>query len=102
MEQCVWHHVLSRLTGFEVRTIICTCSAITHADFLRFFDDFGADALSLIRAKLQNTSFEVVVDGVYQQHRSLQCLRIRNATLRTLDDIRQLCVRACVPLAVSG
>jgi hypothetical protein len=102
MEQCVWHHVLSRLTGFEVRTIICTCSAITHADFLRFFDDFGADALSLIRAKLQNTPCEVVVDGVYQQHRSLQCLRIRIATLRTLDDIRRLCVRACVPLSVSG
>ncbi len=78
------------------------CSAITHADLLRFFDDFGADALSLIRAKLQNTPCEVVVDGVYQQHRSLRCLRIRIATLRTLDDIRQLCVRACVPLAVSG
>jgi hypothetical protein len=76
-------------------------SAITHADFLRFFDNFGADALSLIRAKLQNTSFEVVVDGVYQQHRSLQCRRIRIATLRTLDDIRQY-VRACVPLSVSG
>ena len=101
MEQYVWHHVLSRLTGLEVRTIICTCSAIDEADFLRFFDDFGAKALSLIRAKLQTTSFEVVVDGVRQPHRSHRCLLVKNFTLRTLDDIRQY-VRACVLLSVSG
>ena len=76
-------------------------SAITHADFLRFFDDFGADALSLIKSKLQTTSFEVVVDGVRQPHLNLHCLRVKNFTLRTLDDIRQY-VRACVPLSVSG
>ena len=81
--------------------IICTCSAISEADFLRFFDDFGAEALSLIKSKLQTTSFEVVVDGVRQPHRSLHCLRVKNFTLRTLDDIRQY-VRACVPLSVSG
>ena len=72
-----------------------TCSAITHADLLRFFDDFGADALSLIRAKLQNTPCEVVVDGVRQPHRSHHCLLVKNFTLRTLDDIRQY-VRACL------
>ena len=70
-------------------------SAITHADFLRFFDDFGADALSLIRAKLQTTPCEVVVDGVRQPHRSLHCLRVKNFTVKTLDDIRQY-VRACL------
>ena len=75
--------------------IIIMCSAISEADFLRFFDDFGAEALSLIRAKLQNTSFEVWVDGAYQPHRSLHCLRVKNYTLRTLDDIRQY-VRACL------
>ncbi len=78
-----------------------TCSAISEADFLRFFDNFGAKALSVIRAKLQTTSFEVVVDGVRQPHRSHHCLLVKNFTLRTLDDIRQY-VRACVPLSVSG
>jgi hypothetical protein len=85
-EMCLGMHVKLRTS---LANLDFVDSAIAHADFLRFFDDFGADALSLIRAKLQNTPCEVVVDGVYQQHRSLQCSRIRIATLRTLDDIRQ-------------
>ena len=61
------------------------CSAIPHADFLRFFDAFGLDALHLIKAKLALVSTEVWVDGIYQRDFSLRFLRIKNFTLKTLD-----------------
>jgi hypothetical protein len=82
--------------------MIFMCSAITHEDFLRFFDDFGPEALWLVSAKLQTTSCEVWVDGLYQAHRSLECVRIKQLTLRTLNGIPG-CVDACVfPLSVLG
>jgi hypothetical protein len=99
MGQYVWHHVLNRFTDHEVCTMIFMCSAITQQEFLRFFDDIGPEALSVVRAKLQNTSCEVVLDGVYQQHRSLRCFRIRACTIQTLDGIPG-CVD--VPLSVLG
>lgn len=61
------------------------CSAIPHDDFLRFFDDFGVEALHLIKAKLALVSTEVWVDGIYQNEWSLRFLKIKNFTLRTLD-----------------
>ena len=54
--------------------MICMCSAIPLADFLRFFDDFGPDALLLIKAKLVLVSTEVWVGGIYQRDFSLKSL----------------------------
>ena len=61
------------------------CSAIPQADFLRFFDDFGLDALHLIKAKLLLVSTEVWVDGIYQSELSLKFLKIKTFTVKTLD-----------------
>lgn len=76
------------------------CSAITHEDFLRFFDAFGLDALHLIKSKLALVSFKVRVDGIYQGDWSLRCLRIKNCTLRTLDGT-PACVQ-CVRVSLSN
>ena len=65
--------------------MICMCSAIPHADFLRFFDDFGLEALHLIKAKLALVSTEVWVDGIYQRDFSFRFLRIKTFTIKTLD-----------------
>ena len=61
------------------------CSAITHEDFLRFFDDFGEEALKVVKTKLELVSTEVWLDGIYQPELSLRCLRIKTFTIKTLD-----------------
>ena len=61
------------------------CSAITHEDFLRFFDAFGLDALHLIKAKLALVSTEIFVDNIYQRDFSVLFRRIKIFTLKTLD-----------------
>ena len=61
------------------------CSAIPHADFLRFFDDFGLDALHLIKAKLALVSTEIWVDNIYQRDFGVLFKRIKLFTLKTLD-----------------
>ena len=71
------------ITWLSVPT--CVCSAITHEHFLRFLDDFGKDALDLVKAKLALVSTEVWLDGIYQRELSLRCLRIKTFTIKTLN-----------------
>ena len=59
MGQCVWHHVLSRLTGFEVRMIIIMCSAISEADACEVANTHGRDGLDKVIEALR--AFKVAV-----------------------------------------